>query len=85
MTLIKKIDVEKHFAARRAKRLGTIRQLGQPGAARIVRASTAKNAPAPVQDGAREHSSPGVSSASIPIQSGSGGHLLLRPPGSRQR
>jgi hypothetical protein len=85
MTLIKKIDVEKHFAARRAMRLGRIRPLCQPGAARNVPAVAAKNTPAFSEDFTQEHSSPEVSAVSIPITSVSGENRLLRPPGSRQR
>jgi hypothetical protein len=84
MSLIKKIDVEKHFAERRAMRLGTIRTLGLPGAARIKPAASRKKAPAFIEDFALEHSSPSVSTASIPLTSDSGRSRLLRAPGIRQ-
>lgn len=80
MTLIKKIDVEKHFAARRAMRLGRAGPLSQPGSARKAPNPAAKIAQAR-EDGAVKHSSPGVSAASLPV---SDGNRLLRPPGSRQ-
>lgn len=78
MTLIKKIDVDKHLAARRAMRLGTI---GPFGAAAIK--SAPKSVPSSAETLSLEHSSPRVSSASIPITSNSGRNRLLRPPGSR--
>jgi len=84
MSLIKKIDVEKHFAERRATRLGRMQPLGQPGAARMKLAAKAKSAPASIEDYAMEHFSPSVSAASIPIASDSGQRRLLKPPGNRQ-
>ena len=47
MSLIKKVDVEKHFAARRAMRLGRMQPLGQLGAAGIKSATKRKRVPAP--------------------------------------
>ncbi len=85
MTLIKKIDVERHFAARRAMRLGRIRPLSQPGAARNAPAAAAKDTAAFREDFTQEHSSPEVSAAPIPITPVSGENRLLRPPESRQR
>lgn len=84
MSLIKKIDVEKHLAARRAMRLGRVQPLSQPGAAGIKLAANRKSVPAIVEDVTLGHSSPSISSASIPITSDSGGIRLLRPQGSRQ-
>ena len=84
MALIKKIDVDKYFAAKRAMRLGKIRD-GEPARRRRnqvrrqekERSRLCKALPL-------EHSSPSVSSASIPIVFDSGRNRLLRPPGSRQ-
>jgi hypothetical protein len=45
MSLIKKVDVDKHFAARRAMRLGRTGPLGQIGA-RIEPAAKAKSSAA---------------------------------------
>jgi hypothetical protein len=84
MSLIKKIDVEKHFAARRAMRRGTIGPLGLPGAARIKPAAPQKKAPAFIEDFAGEHSSPSASATSIPLTSDSSRSRLLRAPGIRQ-
>ena len=84
MALIKKIDVEKHFAARRAMRLGRIWPVSSPVAAGTVPAGKAANAPRLIGNRTRETSSPSASSASIPITSDSGRNRLLRPPGSRQ-
>ena len=47
MSLIKKIDVEKHFAARRAMRLGRIGPASQPGAAGIKSAAKRKRRSCP--------------------------------------
>jgi hypothetical protein len=85
MGLIKKIDVEKHFAARRAMRLGRIEPAIQPGAAWIRSAARKKRVPASAEALTLGNSSPSVSPASIPIASDSGRNRLLRPPGSRQR
>lgn len=72
MSLIKKVDAEKHFAERRAMRLGKTGPLSQ-FSARMKAAAAARNAPAPVAVGAVGHSSPSVSVASIPIAADSGG------------
>jgi hypothetical protein len=48
MSLIKKVDVDKHFAARRAMRLGRTGPLGQIGA-RIEPAAQAKNSAASIE------------------------------------
>lgn len=84
MSLIKKIDVEKHLAARRALRLGRIRPLGKPGAARVAPVVPTEKTPAFSEDFTLEHCSQDVSAASTPITSFSGGNRLLKPPGSRQ-
>ena len=84
MVLIKKIDVEKHFAARRAMRLGRIGLLSQSATAVTGQAGKPSDAPRLIGNRTPEKSSPGVSSTSIPIASDSGRNRLLRPPGSRQ-
>jgi hypothetical protein len=84
MALIKKIDVDKYFAARRAMRLGRIGLLSQPDAAVTVPAGKAAKVPRLIGNRDLGHSSPGVSAPSIPIMSDSGRSQLLRPPGSRQ-
>jgi hypothetical protein len=85
MSLIKKIDVDKHFAARRAMRLGRMQPLSQLGTAGTKSAAKSNRVPASAETSTLEHSSPSVSSASIPITSDSGRNRLLRPPGSRQQ
>lgn len=84
MSLIKKIDVEKHFAERRAMRLGRTRPLSQPDTAGTRSAAKRKGVPAPAETLPLEPSSMSVSSASNPIAAGSGWNRLLRPPRSRQ-
>jgi hypothetical protein len=84
MALIKKIDVEKHFAARRAMRLGRIGLMRQPVAAATEPAAKKKIAPASAESLASGQASPIIASASIPIMYDSGRNRLLRPPGSRQ-
>jgi hypothetical protein len=84
MALIKKIDVEKHFAERRAMRLGRIWPVSQPGADGVKSAAKRKRVPASADALTVGNFSPSVSSASIPIMSDSGRNRLLRPPGSRQ-
>jgi hypothetical protein len=68
MSLIKKIDVKKHFADRRAKRRAEARPVSQPGATAVpaTKASGAKtNAQALVEDFPLEHSASSGSDASI--------------------
>jgi hypothetical protein len=77
MAIIKKIDVEKYFAARRAMRLGRIGLMSHPVAER-------KKVPASANAFALGQSSLSVASASIPITYDSGRNRLLRPPGSGQ-
>jgi hypothetical protein len=72
MSLIKKIDVEKHFAARRAMRLGKTGLLGQFGAQTKATAG-AKKGPAPITIGAAGHSAQSASVTPIPIVADSGG------------
>jgi hypothetical protein len=84
MSLIKKIDVDNHFAERRARRLGRMPLMSHPGAARMKPAASAKRAPAFKRDFVLEHSSPTVTATSIPIASDAGPSRLLRRPGSRE-
>lgn len=77
MAVIKKIDVEKHFAARRAIRLGRSGPLGpaqMKSPLRAAKASVPKHAPAAE-----------TSIFADPIPPPSGGNRLLRPLGSRPR
>ena len=85
MSLIKKVDVEKHFAARRAIRLGRMQPLGQLGVAGIKSTAKKDRVPVSAQTLTLGHSSLSVSSASIPITSDSRRNRLLRPPGIRQQ
>jgi hypothetical protein len=66
MSLIKKIDVEEHFAARRAMRLGRTGPLSQQGA-RMQPVAAAKNAPASVRNDAMGYSSLNASVAPTTI------------------
>jgi len=84
MSLIKKIDVEKHFADRRARRLGRMQPLNQPRAAGVKPAAKRQRVSASAEDVALGHSSPGVSSVSNLIRSDSDRNRLFRSPGSRQ-
>jgi hypothetical protein len=84
MGLIKKIDVDKHFAARRATRLGRTGPLSHAGAAGIKPTAGVKKALVSADAATLGHCSPGVSSASIPIAPDFGRGRLLRPPGSRR-
>ncbi len=84
MALIKKIDVDKYFAARRAMRLGRLGMVSQPGLAGIKSAAKKKSVPPSAEALPLENSSPSVSSVSIPVMFDSGRNRLLRPPGSRQ-
>jgi hypothetical protein len=72
VSLIKKIDVENHFAARRAMRLGRTGPLSQYGA-RMKPAARAKNAPASVKNDAMGYSSMNASAAPAPTAVDSGG------------
>jgi hypothetical protein len=83
MSLIKKIDVEEHFAARRAMRLGRTGPLSKSGA-RMQPAATAKSAPASIQAGATGHSSTGTSVASVSIAADLDGQSVPAVPRSRQ-
>lgn len=84
MTLIKKIDVEKYLAARRALRLGRVRPLGKLGAAPIAAVVSAETTPAFSEDFTMEHCSQDPSAVSISITSFSGVNRSLKPPGNRK-
>ena len=84
MALIKKIDVEKHFAASRAMMLGKIGLMSQPVAAPTEPVAERKKVPASAEALSLGQSSSRVSSVAIPILFDSGRNRLLRPPGSRQ-
>jgi len=63
MSLIKKIDVEKHFAARRAMRQAAARPVSQPNATGFIEAEPAgakTNAQGFIKDFSLEHSSSSV-------------------------
>jgi len=84
MGLIKKIDVDKYFAAKRAMRLRRLGLVSQHGSAEIKSAATRKRVQASAEALTLGHSSPSVSSTLVPMTSDSGRNRLLRPPGSRQ-
>ena len=84
MSVIKKIDVENYFAARRAMRLGRIQTVSRPGAAGIKSAAKRKGVPVSAEVLTLGHSPSSVSSASIPITPDSVRNRLLRPPGIRR-
>ena len=83
MSLIKKIDVDNYFAARRAMRLGRMQPVSRPRAAGIKPTAKKNRVPTSGDGLTLGHSSPSASSASIPVVSISGRNRLLRPPGSR--
>ncbi len=85
MGLIKKIDVEKHFAARRAMRLGRTGPVSPLGTAGIKSPAERKKVPASAEALTTGHPSPSVSSDSITIPPDPGRNRLLRPPGIRQQ
>jgi hypothetical protein len=85
MSLIKKIDVEKHFAERRAMRLGRMQPVSQLGATWIkstVKRNRASASAGPPALGLTSSTAP---SAPIPVSSDSGRNRLLRPLGSRHQ
>lgn len=70
MSLIKKIDVEKHFAARRAMRRDRMGQVSQRDTTGIETSRIVAHAPRFIQNLVVGHSSPGDSAASIAESSG---------------
>jgi hypothetical protein len=83
MSLIKKIDIEKHYAARRAMRLGRTAAMSQLGA-RMESAAKANSAPASPKDGATGHSSPSTSFTLNQIAADSDGAHVSATPRNRQ-
>jgi hypothetical protein len=83
MSLIKKIDVDKYFAARRAMRLGRAGPLSQFGA-RVGPAAKAKNAAAIIEDATPGHSSLSASVAPIPTTADSDATSVSAVSRSRQ-
>ena len=86
MGLIKKIDVEKHFAARRAMRQGRTGPLSAPGVAGIKSAAERRRAPTSAKSSHLgtfflERTS-SIRSRTRPILRR---NRLLRPPGIRQQ
>lgn len=84
MALIKKIDVDKYFAERRAIRMGRIGLLSRSVTAETESAAKGKRVPVSAEAPTLEHSSLGISSAPIPLISDSRRNRLLRPPVSQQ-
>jgi hypothetical protein len=66
MSLIKKVDVQAHFAARRAMRANRMRPLGHRATAGIEQAPAAKSVADGVNGGAAEKSSSAGSVTGIP-------------------
>jgi hypothetical protein len=86
MSLIKKVDVEEHFAARRAMKLGRVRPMGQlPKTAAVGRTGTSAKAPLPGGNVISGPSSPGVPAVVIPIVAGTSARDNRTLPGSRQK
>jgi hypothetical protein len=83
MGLIKKIDVEKHLAARRAMRLGRTGPLSQANA-RTAPVTAAKDASAPIKDGSMGQTSLRESVPPIPTGPDSYGFRVPTLPRSRQ-
>jgi hypothetical protein len=83
MSLIKRVDVEKHFAARRAMRLGRTGPLSQTSA-RVQPVAAEKNAPASVKNGVTGYSSLNASVAPIPIAVDSDRVCVSTAPRNRQ-
>lgn len=84
MALIKKIDVDNYFAAKRATRLGRNWPVSKPAAA--VTEPTGKPAKAKRSMGIRipKNSSPSIPATVIPIAPSSGVRWNRTSPGSRQ-
>lgn len=72
MSLIKKVDVNDYFAAKRARTLGKTRLLGHNNAAKIEPGQKSAIAPRPIGDRSRGRSSPIVPATVIPLVPGSG-------------
>jgi hypothetical protein len=72
MALIKKIDVDNYFAAKRAMRLGRIGMVSQPAAAGTVPAGKVKRAPRLIGNRGRVSSFQSVPATVISIAADSG-------------
>jgi hypothetical protein len=84
MSLIKKIDVDNYFAAKRARRLGKTGPLGHNNAAKIETSGKSANTPRSIGNRSRGRSSPMVPATVIPIVPGSGTRQSRTLLGSRQ-
>ena len=86
MSLIKKVDVEEHFAAKRAMRLGRVRPIGQlPKATVAAHTGTAAKAPRSFGNVTSGPASPDVPAVVIPIIAGTGARENYTLPESRQK
>jgi len=85
MALIKKIDVDNYFAAKRATRLGRSLMASRPAAAVTEPTGKPVKAKRPTGDRTRRNSSPGVPAVVIPIVANSSVRENRTFPGSRQK
>lgn len=86
MSLIKKVDVEEHFAARRAMRLGRAMPLGQLSKATVAgNKGTAAKTPRSIGNVTSRPSSPIIPAVAIPIVAGFGARENYTLPGIRQK
>ena len=86
MSLIKKVDVEEHFAAKRAMKLGRVRPMGQLSKTTAAgRTGTAAKAPRSSGNVTSGPLSPSVPAIVIPIVAGSGARENRTLPASRQK
>jgi hypothetical protein len=85
MVLIKKIDVDKYFAERRAIRMGRIGPASPPDAARTEPAGKSTNAPSLISNRTPRNSSPNIPPTVIPRVAGSGARENRTLPGSGQK
>lgn len=86
MALIKKVDVDQHFAARRAMRRSAFRSVSQPlpaGRSGTEPTATGSNAPGFAEDFTLEHSSSRASVTSHAVNAESVDSHLPAVPGSR--
>lgn len=72
MSLIKKVDVNDHFAAKRARRLGKTGPMGHNNAAKIEPGQKSAIAPRPIGGRSRGRSPSIVPATVIPLVPGSG-------------
>jgi hypothetical protein len=78
MSLIKKADVKRHFAVRRAIRQAAARLVSRPYVARIEPSGTTADAPDFIEDVTLKHSSSSVPVTSIPMAADSAGSRVSR-------